>query len=749
MEDIDIRYNKLDTYLKIKTNDNIPLIVIEELDKLSIRKLELIYKCIKDKLQLEIKELCGNYKIDNIINYLLYDEKSIYTKFLEYVNDNKFIDEKKFIFLYDNIIKNDPKILMFKDNNIELDKINKIEEFIEYNNESDDEENDNKLVEEENLQEYTNNFIFKNHQNTVFYTVIEQDFKQNGIIFQYMGSGKTAEYLHLIDMHYNKYKQNYIYFITCERKEILEQLIFYKSEITDEEWNNGTRPISDVIINANNFNIINYPKSKLNIENIMFTNDKPNILIINNAALRINYQNKMILNNKHRIKLLIVDECHSSSAIGNYNLLKYIKDNFSCTIYGFSATPIRTKKLYNKMADIYGHMNNDELIINYIGTYTIIDSIKAKISLPFKYYMAPLSIVKDEQYINKIKNIIDKVLPELPYKKIIIWCGSIEKTKKYFEKLGHQYKLEGFDIFITHSSVEDKDAIKNFNKKEKNAILFCCNQCKEGCNFKNIDAGIYLEGYKSKGIVVRMQSSGRINRSDELNKKKYAIIIEFINDEKKDEIYGIIINQIIELYNYTLKNQSTKLDEIDKVFDFLQFIDNIKIENGKIDTGTFIFDNAFIPTINCDNIRTNIINVKLNAIKKEKMMWFEYAIKVMKSIFKFNKDTIFENKYNSIQDKRGLPKTFNEFFIEFKEFLNIKNLYESLEIDTSDWISGKENCKKFLKDNNIVINEEFDYYVASNNYNNLPKDPNEFYRLQNFCSIVGEFKEVKIDLFCL
>ena len=47
---------------------------------------------------------------------------------------------------------------------------------------------------------------------------------------------------------------------------ILEQLIFYRSEITDEDWNNGIRPINDVIINANNFNIINYPKNKLNID---------------------------------------------------------------------------------------------------------------------------------------------------------------------------------------------------------------------------------------------------------------------------------------------------------------------------------------------------------------------------------------------------------------------------------------------------------------------------------------------------
>jgi superfamily II DNA or RNA helicase len=756
MEDLESKYTKLDLYIKIKNKNNIPLNIIEELDNLDIRKLNLIYECVKNKLQSEIKKLCGKYKIDNIINFLLSIDlnKSLYIKFIDFVKDESFINYKDFILLYERIIINHPLIIMMKENNYDINKINKIEEFIDFiNNNSDEEleENENQLVEEENILEYTTtNFTFKDYQNLVFDTVIQQNFKQNGIIFQYMGSGKTAEYLHIINMHYNKDKQNNIYIIACERKEILEQLIFYRSEITDEDWNNGIRPISDVIINANNFNIINYPKNKLNIEDVKFDNNQPNILIINNAALRINYikDNNILISNKHRIKLLIVDECHSSSASGNYRLLKYIKDNFTCTIYGFSATPVRTNKLYDKMAEIYGFKENDELKINYIGTYTIIDSIKARISLPFKYYMAPLSIIKDNENINKIKNIIDKVLPELPYKKIIVWCGSINKTEEYFEKIGHRYKIENeFDVFITHNRVDDKDAIQNFNKKEKNAILFCCNQCREGCNFKNVDAGIYLEGYKTKGIVIRMQSSGRINRRDELNKKKYAIMIEFINDEKKDEIYGIIINQIIELYNYTLKNQTTKLDEIDKVFDFMQFMDKIKIENGQIITDTFIFDNAFIPTINCDNIRTNIINVKLNTIKKEKIKWFEYAIKVIKSIFKFNKNTIFDKKYNGIPDKRGLPPTFNEFFIEFKEFLNVKNLYDYLEIDTSDWINDKQNCKKFIIINNIIINEDIDYYDACNNYNNLPKDPNEFYRLQNFCSIIGEFKERKIDLF--
>ena len=145
MEQIDINYEKLDLYLKDINNNDIPQSVLNELDKINIRKLQLIYMCLKNKLENQIKELCGKYKLDNIINFLKSNDpmKSIYSKFVEFINNDTFIDEKKFKFYYEKITVNDNVIKMLKDNNIEVDKINKIEEFIDFvNNTTSEEEND-------------------------------------------------------------------------------------------------------------------------------------------------------------------------------------------------------------------------------------------------------------------------------------------------------------------------------------------------------------------------------------------------------------------------------------------------------------------------------------------------------------------------------------------------------------------------------------------------------------------------------
>ena len=142
MEDLESRYTKLDLYLKTKINNDIPSNIIEELDNLDIRKLELIYKCIKNKLQSEIKKLCGKYKIDNIINFILSIDpnKDLYMKFIEFVEDESLINHKDFIKLYEKIIINHPLITMMKENNYDIDKINKIEEFINFMNNNDTEE---------------------------------------------------------------------------------------------------------------------------------------------------------------------------------------------------------------------------------------------------------------------------------------------------------------------------------------------------------------------------------------------------------------------------------------------------------------------------------------------------------------------------------------------------------------------------------------------------------------------------------
>ena len=135
-----------------------------------------------------------------------------------------------------------------------------------------------------------------------------------------------------------------------------------------------------------------------------------------------------------------------------------------------------------------------------------------------------------------------------------------------------------------------------------------------------------------------MQSSGRINRSDELNKKKYAIIIEFINDEN-------INNSIIKFDIPILWNQCDKL---------LKKIKQLKI-NKKI------LLEHLNDCENCEIINNNLYTLELNKkivihyIKsKENYHIMDKIIKDYQNVknfsdFKLNSDfTLDDNKINLI-----------------------------------------------------------------------------------------------------
>lgn len=432
------------------------------------------------------------------------------------------------------------------------------------------------LIEDDiiNTVETISEFVeFRPNQNEVF-EYIKKNGLESGIIFQYMGSGKTPTYLHILEMIYNKNKTNDIYIVCCERKEILEELDF--------------KLIDKKIIDSSRYKIINYPKEKLTKNDISFSKKRPNILIINNASLKIVYeQTDLFKTFRSRIKVCIVDECHSATAKENYNVLIKIKE--ICPLLGFSATPIRKgNNIYEKMATLFGKNNK----VNFISIYTMIDSITDGISLPFKYYMIPSSeIVKDEY--KKLSEIFKDVMKELPFKKIVIWCRGIKDCERYYNNI----KIDEITNYITHSYDDDinkdESGLTKFSKIKEKGILFCVNRCKEGCNIKNVDCGVYLEGWKNKGILVRLQSSGRINRKDPEGKKTHAIIVEFVNDANKDFIFEKIINDVLELYNETVGYKCMNAEEVIKCFDFNKFLEGITFEDGNINMMGFNFNGKY------------------------------------------------------------------------------------------------------------------------------------------------------------
>jgi hypothetical protein len=254
------------------------------------------------------------------------------------------------------------------------------------------------------------------------------------------------------------------------------------------------------------------------------------------------------------------------------------------------------------MAKLFGDTNK----VNFISIYTMIDSVNDGISLPFKYYMIPNSeIVKDEY--KKLSEIFKDIMIELPFKKLVVWCRSIKDCERYYNNI----KIDTITNYITHSYTESELTV--FSNIEKNALLFCVNRCKEGCNIKNIDCGVYLEGYKNKGVLVRLQSSGRINRKDAEGKKKHAIIVEFVSDENKEFIFEKIINDVLELYNETVGYKCMTAEQAIRCFDFNKFLDGVKFEDGNISMTGFNFSGKFI------NINENKFNELKKSIKNKGM----------------------------------------------------------------------------------------------------------------------------------
>ena len=651
--DIDVRYNNLINYINKKEYiEDISDQLKDELKNIDYNKIKLIYDTIKLDYTNEITNLCGKYKIDNIILYLS-----------------------------DNIINPDESISDFID--------------------------------------------FRSNQTEVFNYITKNGISDSGIVFQYMGSGKTPTYLHILEMLYNKNntgKRSDIYIVCCERKEILEELDFKK--------------IDKKIINSSMYKITNYPKEKLSKDEITMSKRKPNILIINNASLKIIFEQKNLFTYfKDRIKICIVDECHCATAKENYNLFTNIKK--ICPLLGFSATPIRKGNInYEKMANLFGNGQK----VNFISIYTMIDSINDGISLPFKYYMIPQSeIVKDEY--KKLSKIFNEVMEELPYKKIVIWCRNIIDCERYYSNI----KIDGITNYITHSYDEDinknESGLTKFSKIDKNGILFCVNRCKEGCNIKNLDCGVYLEGWKNKGILVRLQSSGRINRKDKEGKKTHAIIIEFISEENKDFIFEKIINDVLELYNETAGYKCMNSDQAKKCFDFNKFLDGITFEDGNINMTGITFNSKFFKI---DQNKFNELkkSIRTKGLKKIDPLYVEptqknneyyvfnvgngsisnylkFVHKQINPIWGLDSDNSKYNKYYDCINK-NIDKSYVIFLYDNTSFLyKIKEVEKNEDISLTNWKDSKYSLiirLEYMRELNINKNQIYEMHGYKDNF---------------------------------
>jgi hypothetical protein len=395
---------------------------------------------------------------------------------------------------------------------------------------------------------------------------VNNDFN-SGIHYHATGTGKSWIAMHIILRFYEKYPKANVMWI-CEKKSILIEQ-FNRENLKERNFNHIFQK----------YNILNYSEIKIskwyNSVNCGIFWNKPVLLIINRAFLTSSDKFKKI---KTDFELIIHDECHSIINKTTRQFYDFIlKQPFPPKCIGFSATPNQNYEPYK----------------NIISSYSIYDAFLDGVVVPPKIkWFSCDEIINYDEIVCLIKEQIE--ISELPYKKIIIWCGMIELCEK-MAKLWSSY-FEKFKICIdTCKTCDDYGSYEEFDKLEKNAILFCAAKHREGSDIKNLDCCVFLDKVENRCPKVFLQCIGRVLRIDKLNKKKFGLVIDIRAKSSLaicnnlNHYLNLPPNIFPWLYNYNIYIHNNKLVKINE----LLMIENIqKTNQEKIEMDQFNVPNT-------------------------------------------------------------------------------------------------------------------------------------------------------------
>jgi hypothetical protein len=329
--------------------------------------------------------------------------------------------------------------------------------------------------------------------------------------------------------------------------------------------------------------------------------------------------------------------------------------------------------------------------------------------------------------------VLDSVIETLHYKKIVAWCGTIPLCKEWYteiNKFKERYpNLKKLDLYMdlsikNDSKVKGYDSFKNL---EKNGLMLCAQKHREGSDISNLDGCIFLDKVKNRGSIPFIQSIGRVLRLDVNNKKNCGVVIDGVVRDNS-EYEKVMVDKILGYY-FAL-NDIASVEDIEKdsykqyitLRDVVEFDKDNKVIN-------LIFNKTKI-TINCKKLDwKNIINQFESILEKKINLSPEDKLRIefdkLKKLIK-NKNFNNMNQYQKYAQKHNLvinPKEiYNKFWINYCDFLNV---------NTNKFIKTKEKLRKICKDNNINNKDDYDTLFKLN-YEKIPEDPCEYYKVKEF-----------------
>lgn len=548
---------------------------------------------------------------------------------------------------------------------------------------------------------------------------------ETGIHCQATGCGKS--YIILMYANYFKnHNMNGNIIIFTERVNILADFFdLNKNEISQEkklDWKNKK------LIDLDNFEIINRVTNKKKDWDLILKakSKKTKILLINRAFLTLGEKYKDL--NKAHIGLIIHDECHNTPSDQCYNMLTYFND-LKIPIVGFSATPLRTGE-FNKERLINIYNKNGDL--NILTNFNMIYAIEKNLILPpnFVWYEMPNFPLKEGKIKEKINikhvstvfEILDEIIPSLPNKKIIAWCGTIQFANKWL-KIFNDNRENGnvfsdFSYHIDHSQINSnliENNYEEFKKLEGKSILFCANKHREGSDIYNLDCCIFIDFIKNRGAVPFIQSIGRVLRK---------------SDDKTDKIKGTIIKTQGTVIDSFISNSETYEKElVDKIIGYYISFENLSdadMETNKYDKYlklksmtkfdsvskkiTFQLNDTNSIVIDCKKIKWDKIVEKFEPMLQNKIKLSAYdnlksKAKILKDIFKFHANTDFINEYRNITTKDKIK--YNLPNIDDGEYLDVfvfHSWFDVLDIE-HEFIKTANEAKKILLERDVILNK--------------------------------------------